>query len=194
MDKARLLHRPGSAKSYPPVTSVQAAAAATALTPIQINQNWFAKFFHIKPASKIFVLQISRMRAKKDIFRVMKNWKKYGLKDVRIERRAGQDVIRGRVDAQNCELSMIFQGPAGLTKVTDFHMKPVEFHAHLFSVLDQGRKANLSIVKLTQERGAASTFYKVCETLEMVLKEREMLMADAVKRKDIERTMKETGY
>ena len=72
-------------------------------------------------------------------------------------------------------------------------MKPVEFHAYLFSVLDQGHKTNLSIIKLTQERGAASSFYKVCDTLEMVLKEREMLLTDEKKRKDIERTMKETG-
>ena len=96
--------RPDSAKSYPPVTSVEAAAAADALTPIQINQNWFAKFFHIKPASKTFILQISRLKAKKDIVRIMKNWKKYGLRDVRIERREEQDVIRARVDVQNCGL------------------------------------------------------------------------------------------
>jgi serine/threonine-protein kinase HSL1 (negative regulator of Swe1 kinase) len=90
-------------KSYPPATSIDAAAAASATQPIQINQNWFAKFFHIKPASRVLMLQISKANARKQIVKKLKEWRKYGTRDVVVEKRVGGDVIRGRVDAQNCE-------------------------------------------------------------------------------------------
>jgi serine/threonine-protein kinase HSL1, negative regulator of Swe1 kinase len=85
-------------KSFPPATSVDAAA-----TPIQITQNWFAKFFHIKPANRVICLQLSEAKARKEIITILKAWKKYGLRDVVVEKGGSGDVVRGRVDAQNCE-------------------------------------------------------------------------------------------
>lgn len=76
---------------------------------------------------------------------------------------------------------------------TDLELKPVHFHAFLYSVLEHGRKANLSIMKFTQEKGAASSFYRVVDTLEAVLKERDMLVLDVHRKKGIERSMKEAG-
>lgn len=90
-------------KSYPPATSVDAAAAAAAVGAIEINQNWFAKFFHIKPASRLICLTTTKAKAKKELVRILKDWRKYGLRDVVSERRGGTDVVRGRVDASNCE-------------------------------------------------------------------------------------------
>lgn len=69
-------------------------------------------------------------------------------------------------------------------------MKPVHFHAYVYSVLEHGRKANLSVLKFTQEKGAASSFYKVVDTLEAVLKERELLVLDAQTTRCIEKTLK----
>ncbi len=91
--------------SYPPATSVDAAEAAAAVSPIEINQNWFAKFFHIKPATRVLCLTISKAKAKKELTRVLKEWRKFGLRDVVSERRGGTDLVRGRVDAANCESS-----------------------------------------------------------------------------------------
>ncbi len=88
---------------YAPATSVDAAAAAAAQAPIVINQNWFAKFFHIKPASQVIFLQVSKKSARIEIMRVLKLWNKYGLRDVVCEKRANGDIIRGRVDACNCK-------------------------------------------------------------------------------------------
>lgn len=93
---------------YAPATSVDAAAAAAAQSPIVINQNWFARFFHIKPASQVICLQISKKSARIEIMRVLKLWYKYGLRDVVCEKRAGGDIIRGRVDACNCEFPASF--------------------------------------------------------------------------------------
>ncbi len=75
----------------------------------------------------------------------------------------------------------------------DLQLKPVHFHAYLYSVLEHGRKANLSILKFTQEKGAASSFYKVVDTLEAVLKERDLVVLDAQKKKGIEKSLKDAG-
>ncbi|OAP61432.1 serine/threonine protein kinase (Kcc4) [Fonsecaea erecta] len=163
-------------KAYPPATSVDAAIAAAAVGPIEINQNWFAKFFHIKPATRVICLQISKGKARRELVKILKDWRKYGLRDVLTERRAGCDVVRGRVDASNY-----------------LQLKPVHFHAYLYSVLEQGRKTHLSIMKFTQEKGAASSFYKVVDTLEALLKERHLLVHDVQRKKAIERSLKEAG-
>jgi serine/threonine-protein kinase HSL1, negative regulator of Swe1 kinase len=75
----------------------------------------------------------------------------------------------------------------------DLHLKPVNFHAHLFVVLERGRRCNLSVIRFTQERGAASSFYKVVETLEAVLKERDFVVTDVTRRKGVEKSMRESG-
>ncbi|KAI1622454.1 serine/threonine protein kinase [Exophiala viscosa] len=168
--------RGGLRKIYPPATSVDAAEAAAALGPIEISQNWFAKFFHIKPASRVICLQTSKGKARKELTKILKEWRKYGIRDVVAERRTGGDVVRARVDASNY-----------------LQLKPVHFHAYLYSVLEHGRKANLSIMKFTQEKGAASSFYKVVDTLEALLKERDLLVVDMRRRKGIEKGLKEAG-
>lgn len=57
-------------------------------------------------------------------------------------------------------------------------IKAVHLTAQLFTVLEQGRRANLSIVRFIQTRGAASSFYKVVETVQMVLAAKGFLVED----------------
>ncbi|KIX09476.1 uncharacterized protein Z518_00556 [Rhinocladiella mackenziei CBS 650.93] len=164
--------RMAAQKDYPRATKVDAAAPG----PIETCQNWFAKFFRIKPASRVVCLQIRKGKARKELLKCLRDWRKYGLKDVVAERRDGGDVVRGRVDASNY-----------------LQLKPVHFHACLYSVLEHGRMANLSVMKFTQEKGAASSFYKVVDTLETVFKERSLLVDDVARKKRIERSLKDAG-
>ena len=72
--------------------------------PIQISQNWFARFFHVKPAGKLICISTSKAKARKEVVKILKDWRKYGLRDVVSEKRPGSgDLIRGRVDVMNCE-------------------------------------------------------------------------------------------
>ena len=64
---------------------------------------------------------------------------------------------------------------------------------HVYRVLEHGRAANLSVAKFTQEKGAASSFYRVCETLERVLNEKGVLVLDPIRKRGIEKTLKEAG-
>jgi hypothetical protein len=58
------------------------------------------------------------------------------------------------------------------------NLRPVEFSVEFFTVLEHGRRANLSVVRFRQERGAASSFHKVVDTLEMVMKGRGLTVED----------------
>jgi serine/threonine-protein kinase HSL1, negative regulator of Swe1 kinase len=162
---------------------------------IYITQNWFARFFHIKPATRVICLSMSKAKARKEIMKILKEWRKYGLRDVACQRSGGADTISGRVDSMNCKRSdlLIWQRARLLINLLDLHLKPVNFHARLFTVLERGRRCNLSVMRFTQEQGAASSFYKVVDTLEVVLKERDLLVSDSKRRKGIELSMKESG-
>jgi serine/threonine-protein kinase HSL1, negative regulator of Swe1 kinase len=70
---------------------------------VYITQNWFARFFHIKPASRVICLNMSKAKARKEILKILREWKKYGLRDVASERSGGGDTITGRVDSMNCK-------------------------------------------------------------------------------------------
>ena len=68
------------------------------------TQNWFARFFHIKPATRVICLSVNKAKARREIMKILKDWRRYGLRDVASDRCTGAgDVLRGRVDAVNCE-------------------------------------------------------------------------------------------
>ena len=184
-----------------PVKNAGIGRKAGAGQAIHVSQNWFAKFFYVKPASKIICLSTNKARARKEVVKILKEWKKYGLKDVVSDRRAdGGYLIRGRVDAVNREYYPDLSAFSALRGCLltfmgnlDLHLKPVHFHAHLFTVLEHGRKGNLSVARFTQEKGAASSFYKVVETLETVLRVRGLLVEDDKRWKGIEKAVTESG-
>lgn len=63
------------------------------------------------------------------------------------------------------------------------NLRPVEFSVEFFTVLEHGRHANLSVVRFRQERGAASSFHKVVDTLEIVMKSRSLTVEDPARSK-----------
>jgi hypothetical protein len=71
-------------------------------------------------------------------------------------------------------------------------MKEVAFACEVLTVIEHGKKSRLSIARFTQEKGAASSFNKVVDTLETVLKSRGMLMSDERKKRMIIKTLKMT--
>lgn len=159
---------------------------------IQVNQNWFAKFFHIQPATKIICLNVSRPKARREVVKALKDWKKYGLRDVTVDKT--RNLVFGRVDQVNCVwflvMLLVYQM---LTVLLVLKLKPVQFAGELFRVVEYGHRANLSIIRFTQERGAASSFYKVVETLQVILKERGLLVGDPSRAKKMARELARSG-
>lgn len=73
--------------------------------------------------------------------------------------------------------------------VTVLRLKPVDFSAEFYTVLEHGRHANLSLVRFRQERGAASSFGKVVDTLQVVLRQREILVQDPARAKKMAKVL-----
>ena len=65
----------------------------------------------------------------------------------------------------------------------------MSFAAEIMTVIEHGRRAQLSIARFTQEKGAASSFYKVVETLETIMRSRGMLVAEERKQKMMIKTL-----
>ncbi len=68
-------------------------------------------------------------------------------------------------------------------------MKEVEFAAEIMTVIEHGKKTHLCIARFTQERGAASSFHKVVETMESVCKCRGILVQDGERKRMMIKTL-----
>jgi serine/threonine-protein kinase HSL1 (negative regulator of Swe1 kinase) len=68
-------------------------------------------------------------------------------------------------------------------------MKEVEFAGEIMTVIEHRKRSRLSIARFTQERGAASSFHKVVDTLETVMKSRGMLVTDERKHRRMVKTL-----
>ncbi|KAI4233441.1 MAG: hypothetical protein LQ349_004411 [Xanthoria aureola] len=128
------------------------------------HQNWLQKFLRIKPAVTVLPFQVSRVRARKEMASLLREWRKYGMRDIMVDKAAGR--VWARVGERN-----------------SLHIRPVSLAIETFTVLERGRKANLALARFTQEKGAKSSFERVVKAMERVLGERGFLVEDAGKAK-----------
>lgn len=69
------------------------------------------------------------------------------------------------------------------------NLKEVEFAAEVMTVIEHGKKQPLSIVRFTQERGAASSFHRIVETIRIMFDSRHLVVTDKNKRKMMIKTL-----
>jgi serine/threonine-protein kinase HSL1 (negative regulator of Swe1 kinase) len=67
---------------------------------IEPQRNWLAKLFNVKPASKFICFSVSKRRARQEITTILKDWKRYGIRDVQVDKE--RNIVFGKVAAQNC--------------------------------------------------------------------------------------------
>ena len=63
------------------------------------HQNWLLRFLHIKPATKVLCFQVSKARARKEIISLLREWRKYGMRDVVVDKVASR--VWARVAEKN---------------------------------------------------------------------------------------------
>jgi len=85
------------------IPSMEGVAISSATPRPEASQNWFAKFLHLKPATNFVVMQASKAHSRREIVKILREWRKFGIRDVAVEKRPAGDIIRARVDAINCE-------------------------------------------------------------------------------------------
>lgn len=69
---------------------------------IEPQQNWLAKLFNVKPAAKVICFSVSDRRARQEIVTILKEWKRYGIRDLQVDKRGNR--VFGKVAAKNCKL------------------------------------------------------------------------------------------
>ncbi|RDW72629.1 serine/threonine-protein kinase [Aspergillus mulundensis] len=165
-----LLERPlANEQQQPPQEPKQPEiqkASKTCRTPRSNGKsnNWFARVFQFKPATRVVALNASKIKGRKEIYKILREWKQYGIEDIHLDK--ANSVVYGRVGASNF-----------------LRLRPVEFSADFYTVIEDGRQANLSLVRFRQEHGAASSFNKVVDTLCMIMKQRGLLVEDPARAK-----------
>lgn len=69
------------------------------------NQNWFARVFQIKPASRVIALNTSKVKGRKEVYKLLREWEDYGMEDVYMDK--SNSVVHGRVGEVNCESTQV---------------------------------------------------------------------------------------
>lgn len=145
-----------------PATPVSAAAAAAE----PAGRSWFARFLRLRPEARTLAFSVPRARARTELFRLLRDWQRHGIRDL---------VYLPQENSITCRVD----------KVNSLDIKPVAFRIELFVVLQNGKKAGLSLARCQQVRGAASSFRKVVEVLEGECKQRTLLVEDEQKWKEL---------
>lgn len=65
------------------------------------NHNWFARVFQIKPASRVIALNTSKVKGRKEVYRLLRDWRDYGMEDVYMDK--SNSTVHGRVSEANCK-------------------------------------------------------------------------------------------
>lgn len=68
-----------------------------------MQKNWLSRFLHIKPATKTLCFQVGRGKVRQDIVRLLRDWQRFGVRDVVFDRKT--NVINARVDKINRKCS-----------------------------------------------------------------------------------------
>ncbi|KAH8171826.1 protein kinase domain-containing protein [Sarocladium implicatum] len=156
-------------KKTPP-TTWRESASSSGIRHIEVKQNWLTRLFKVKPATGHICMLMSRKRARQEVAILLREWRKYGIRDVTIDKQ--RNIVSARVAPKNY-----------------LNLKEVEFVAEIMAVIEHGKKQPLSIIRFTQERGAASSFHRVVETMKTVFENRNLAVTDKNRRKMMIKTL-----
>ncbi|GAB0143166.1 hypothetical protein EsHS_00003692 [Epichloe bromicola] len=160
---------------------------------IEVKQNWLTRLFRVKPATSYLCMTLSSKRARQEVVILMREWRRYGLRSIQVDTQ--RNIVFARLGAKNCESSRPTYAMPNNTwtqtdyKMTDLNLKEVEFAAEIMTVIEHGKKRPLTIVRFTQERGAASSLHRIVETMKITFDSRHLLVTDKNKQKMMIKTL-----
>lgn len=145
---------------------------------IEVQQNWLARLFRVKPAMRYLCFNVPKRRARQEVAILLREWRKYGIRDVEVDKE--RNILFARLAAKNCKSSSLslhswLSSPFVLT---DLNLKEVSFAIELMTVIEHGKRNQLSIARFTQEKGAASSFHKVVDAISTVFTDRTLVITD----------------
>jgi hypothetical protein len=66
--------------------------------------------FHIKPATRVIALNASKIKGRKEVYKILREWKPYGMENVYMDK--ANSVISGKVGEVNCKINHYPSAPA----------------------------------------------------------------------------------
>lgn len=75
----------------------------TSSRKIEPQQNWLARLFRVKPAMRYLCLGISARRARQDVSILLREWRKWGMRDIEVDK--DRNVVFARVGKKNCRFT-----------------------------------------------------------------------------------------
>ena len=70
------------------------------------HQNWLARFLRIKPAVNVMCFCVAKVKARKEVASVFREWRKYGMRDIVVDK--SNHRIWAKVDVKNCKSTQPF--------------------------------------------------------------------------------------
>lgn len=145
--------------------------------PVYEPYNWFARLLQVKPASMTLVFEASRIHVIKEVRSILRDWKRFGVREIVIDKHEGR--IWASLNADN-----------------SLGVKPVEIVVQVFAVVYTANKklrnaGGMSIAKMEQVKGAKSSFDRCAHEMQRVCGERQLLVTDYEKAKEMKRVLKE---
>lgn len=140
---------------------------------IEVHQNWLARLFRVKPATRLLCFCMPRRRARQELAILLREWRQFGMKDVEVDKE--RNIIFARVDARNAQ-----------------NVKEVSFAIEIMMVIEHGKRnqrTHLAIARFTQEKGAASSFHKVVDAITVEFRNRGLLITDKTKSRMMIKTL-----
>ncbi|EPE08447.1 camk camkl gin4 protein kinase [Ophiostoma piceae UAMH 11346] len=137
---------------------------------IDPQQNWLSRLFRVKPATRHLCLSLPPTRARREVATLLRDWRRYGIGNIEVDKK--HNIVFAKVAADN------FLG-----------IREVSFACEIVTVIEHGKRNQMSILRLTQEKGSANSFHKVADTLKGVMRERSHIVPDKRKAKMMVKTL-----
>ncbi|KAG5918448.1 hypothetical protein E4U42_006846 [Claviceps africana] len=137
---------------------------------IEVKQNWLTRLFRVKPATSYLCITLSSKRARQEVVILLREWRRYGMRGIQVDKQ--RNIVFAKLGARNY-----------------LDLKEVEFAAEMMTVIEHGKKRPLTIVRFTQERGAASSLHRIVATMKIIFESRHILVTDKNKQKMMIKTL-----
>ncbi|KAJ4298534.1 serine/threonine-protein kinase gin4 [Collariella sp. IMI 366227] len=151
--------RARASKELRKISSAWSDSDGGGVRKIEVQQNWLARLFRVKPATHHLCFAILKRRARQEVAILLREWRRYGIRDVEVDKQ--RNIIFARVGSKNY-----------------LNLKEVSFAVELMTVIEHGKRNQLSIARFTQEKGAASSFHRVVDAIQAAFATRALLVSD----------------
>jgi hypothetical protein len=68
---------------------------------IEVSQNWLARLFRVRPATRYLCFNMSRRRARQEVAIQLREWRKYGIKEVEVDKE--RNIVFAGIGSENCK-------------------------------------------------------------------------------------------